>query len=71
MTIAELIAELERHDESLPVVVHGWENGFAGIGSPKEVRLVPVNKSALEWWVGEFDRIEETKTGGFLALCIN
>lgn len=47
ITIAELIERLRQLDQSLPVVVSGFdETGFANLETIKLVRIVPIEKTS-------------------------
>ena len=63
MTIAQLIARLQKYDEAMPVLVDGYGDGYDEIGC----RVSSIRRVEREdWWSGRF----EEHTGGIEALIL-
>lgn len=60
-TIKELIQELEKLPQDLPVFTNGYESGYENIKVPKIVKFE--YKENAEYWDGEFQTAENEEKG--------
>ncbi len=62
MTVAELIEQLQKFPQTLPVLVEGYETGWDGIHLLRTVCVEPNLKK--EDWDGEFSEAPENGESG-------
>ena len=67
-TVAELIEELKKHPQDLPVLVSGYEDGFENI---MPLTIIKLNhKPESQYWIGEFQTAEEENEGDLEAVVL-
>ncbi len=68
-TVAELITELQKLPQDLPVITTGYETGFENILKPKVVKVE--YKSDNKYWDGEFQETEDKSSSTFKAVVLD
>ena len=72
MKIKDLIAELQKHDPEMEVVVNGYEGG---VGYPSGFEVIKIKKNVnKEWYYGRHEELSEHEKGykkGIEVLLIN
>lgn len=67
-TVAELIQELKKYPQDLPVLVSGYEDGFENIMPPVTQKLI--RNPEAPYYVGEFQTAEEESEGDLEAIVL-
>lgn len=71
MKVKELIAELQKHDLEMRMVVSGYEGGFSDVGY---IGHVPIRLNAHkeeEWWMGEHEECDRDDNPNEIAILIS
>ena len=67
-TVAELIEELKKYPQDLPILVSGYEDGFENIMPPATKKLFHISEAP--YYVGEFQTSEEENQETFEAVVL-
>jgi len=63
-TVAELIEELKKFPQDVPVLVSGYEDGFENI-MPLTIQKL-THKPESQYWIGEFQTVQEENEEGLV-----
>ena len=65
MKVKDLIAELQKYDQEMLVVVNGYEGGFDSISKVKTIKVTLNARGVEEYWYGEHAdaRFDTDETG--------